>query len=282
VAFVFPQSDRGLLLNITFYQRTFQAHASKYFEAFVKGLKRHGYKAEWLSDESYKPCDLAVIWGLRFPHIIEGQKDSGQDYLVMERGYFGDRNEYCSLGFNGLNGRAEFHADKSPPDRWQKHRIDIEPWHIGGDHYLLMGQVNGDQSLYSTDIRKWYKDVIAKLKNITSRPILFRPHPLARQHDKGLDVDGVKAGCTIGEAFEGTYCAITYNSNSGVDAVLNGIPLITMDQGSMAWDLALHEITTERITPLRDQWLYDLAYKQWTMDEMASGEAWDHLKKRYE
>jgi hypothetical protein len=57
--------------------------------------------------------------------------------------------------------------------------------------------------------------------------------------------------------------------------------VIAIDRGSMAWDMARHEITLKRITPNRDQWLYDLAYKQWTLEEIAAGEAWEHLKKRY-
>jgi hypothetical protein len=29
--------------------------------------------------------------------------------------------------------------------------------------------------------------------------------------------------------------------------------------------------------PPREQWLNDLAYTQWTLEELKSGEAWKHL-----
>jgi len=268
-------------LDIKIYQRSFQPHAGERIQNFMTGLKRHGLKATWANQAHYSPSDLAVIWGVRFPHIIQGQKKCGGDYLVMERGYFRDRMKYCALGFNGLNGRAEFHAENSLPDRWQKHGMKIKPWKHDGKYILLMGQVSGDQSLREMIISTWYKKVITKVRSLTDMPIFFRPHPLARRHDLDLGCDRYERGEPVAESLQGAYLVITYNSNTGVDAVLNGIPVIAIDEGAMAWDLARHEITLERYMPDRTQWLYDLAYKQWLPEEIANGEAWEHLKKRY-
>jgi len=279
-------------LDIKIYQRKFQPHAGKAIQALLDGFKRHGVKAEWMYQGYYKPSDLAVIWGVRFPNIIQGQKEHSGDYLVLERGYFKDRMNYFSLGYNGLNGRAEFHAENSPPDRWEKHGVEVKPWKTDGKYILLMGQVSGDQSLQGINLRIWYQEVIDKVKTLTDMPIFFRPHPLARQQEIGLDCDRYERGPLI-ESLQDAYLVITFNSNTGVDAVLNGIPAIAMDRGSMAWDMAQHGIirdrpdrtewsyNLERITPDRTQWLYDLGYKQWLPEEIASGEAWAHLKRRY-
>ncbi|MFO7971577.1 MAG: hypothetical protein R6U40_07485 [Desulfobacterales bacterium] len=268
-------------LNIKIYQRQFQPHAGKPATAFISGLKRHGLTAEWLHQTRYKPCDLAVIWGVRFPHIIQGQKECGGDYLVIERGYFRDRMAYCSLGFNGLNGRAEFLAKDMPPKRWFHHGVKIEKWKTGGDYILLMGQVEGDQSLNGKNIRHWYERVMTRVKELTDMPVYYRPHPQSRRFVGRLRCAGYKTD-SLEESLSGAMCAITYNSNSGVDAVLNGVPVIAMDRGSMAWDVAQHEITMDMYLPDRMQWLFDLAYKQWTLEEIANGEAWDHLKRKYE
>ena len=267
-------------LKIRIYQRQFQPHANKPTQALMEGLKRHGVTSEWEHQTHYRPCDLAVIWGVRFPHIIQGQKDCGGDYLVIERGYFADRMTYCSLGFNGLNGYAEFLAENSPPDRWEKHGVEVKPWKVDGEYILLMGQVRGDQSVKDMDTRIWYEKAMSQIKAITDMPVYFRPHPQARQFEGLMDCAGYKTG-TLEEAFEGAACAVTFNSNSGVDAVLNGVPVIAMDRGAMAWDMAQHEIILEHYLPDRTQWLYDLAYKQWTLEEISNGEAWAHLKRKY-
>ena len=143
-----------------------------------------------------------------------------------------------------------------------------------------MGQVSGDQSVQAINISNWYKETIAKVRSLTNMPVFFRPHPVARQQETGLDCDRYERG-PLNEVFQDAYCVITYNSNSATDAVLNGIPAIGVDRGSLAWDMVQHEITLEQFMPDRTQWLYDLGYKQWTLKEIADGEAWEHLKRRY-
>ena len=118
-------------LDIRIYQRPFQPHAGKAIQALLDGFKRHGAKAEWMHQSHYKPSDLAVIWGVRFPNIIQGQKQHGGDYLVLERGYFRDRMNYFSLGYNGLNGKAM-------ENRWQvylAHGPGIRRSECPGDQY---------------------------------------------------------------------------------------------------------------------------------------------------
>ena len=63
--------------------------------------------------------------------------------------------------------------------------------------------------------------------------------------------------------------------------MINGIPVVAMDPGSMAWGVARHDVTMDFYMPDRRQWLYDLAYKQWTIEEVENGNAWEHLKQRY-
>jgi hypothetical protein len=69
---------------------------------------------------------------------------------------------------------------------------------------------------------------------------------------------------------------VTFNSNSAVDAVLAGVPAYVEDEGGMAFDVASHTVG-EIHRPDRAQWAHDLAYCQWTVDEMASGATWEHL-----
>jgi hypothetical protein len=266
--------------SVRLYTRDLQHHARNWIVAFQEGLKKHGFKdVKWLNSNNYKPCDLAVIWGARHPNIIEGQRIHYGDYLILERGYFRDRKAFASCGYNGLNGYADFLAEDSPPDRWEKHGIQIAPWKTDGYYILLMGQVNGDQSLRNSNISIWYQKTINEIREITEMPIYYKPHPLSRQQAIH-NVDGFMNG-SLEDAFKGAYMAVTFCSNSGVDAILNGISLIAMNQGSMAWSMARNEITMRRYFPDRTQWLYDLAYKQWTLEEYENGTAWEHLKKKY-
>jgi len=269
-----------MALSIILYPNSMYQHHRNFAARFKEGLGRHGIDAAIRNNRDYVPSDLAVFWGHRLNSAIQGQKKCGGDYLVMERGYCGDRIIWTSLGFNGLNGRAEFHNAGSPPDRWLVHAHLMQPWRAPGDYVLVMGQVAGDASIHGVDIRGWYADAITAAEKVFDLPIYFRPHPLARQQPPELGVKLLTG--ELSDALGRAQCAVTFNSNSGVDAILAGVPVIAVDKGAMVWPLARHHITAELVRPDRSQWAFDLAYCQWTPDEIKRGIAWDHLKQRYD
>lgn len=212
--------------------------------------------------------------------IIERQKTAGHDYLVAERGYIGDRFAWTSLGYNGLNGRADFLNSGKGSDRWNKYFSDLmRPWKFGGDYILIMGQVSGDASLSNLkDFNGWVAQMVEAIKEHHVGMIAFRPHPLARQRaPHGIRCfDG-----TLEENLSGASLVVTFNSNSGVDAVLAGVPTVTMDKGGMAWPVASHDPAVV-IYPDRTSWAAELAWCQWSNEEIRNGDAWEHLKKKYE
>lgn len=271
-----------MTISIAIYADQMYRHHRIFSRIFAEGLKRHGYSFSVRNNRDYTPTDLAVIWGHRQHEIQKGQRSRGLDYLVMERGYIGDRFKYTSMGYNGLNGKAEHHAQDMPHDRWQVHRHLLKPWH-DGNYVLIMGQVAGDASIAHTDIIGWYKRTYETCKFVfgDDMPIYFRPHPCSRVMAPELPHLRVLAG-DLKESLSRAHCAVVYNSNSGVDAVLAGTPIIACDRGTMAWPMARHTFGTVMNKPDREQWAADVCYCQWRDDEIEDGTAWDHLKVRYE
>ena len=228
-------------------------------------------------------CDLAVFWGVHQQAIIDLQESSGNDFLVMERGYFGDRFKMTSIGFNGLNGRANFLNENSPSDRWLKHGCIWKDWKTTGDYILIMGQVPGDASIKNVDFIRWMRETNYELKLMSYLPIRCRPHPKApkNRHSPCFQFDDISEN-TLAEDLKKAFMAVTFNSNSGVDAILAGVPVVACDPGSMAWPVAIHDLSERPIRPVRIQWAHNLAYCQWTELEIKDGTAWDHLKQKYE
>jgi hypothetical protein len=80
----------------------------------------------------------------------------------------------------------------------------------------------------------------------------------------------------------GSKACITYNSNCGVEAFIEGVPTFSFDRGSMVWDVSTHDrdkLHHPYIPSMDDkfQWGYDIAYTQWTTDEMHEGLPHRHL-----
>ena len=61
-------------------------------------------------------------------------------------------------------------------------------------------------------------------------------------------------------------------------------PVVNFDNGSMVWDLAMKDLSqlNNPPTPDRTQWCNNTAYTQWLPYEIENGDAWDHLKQRYD
>jgi hypothetical protein len=246
-------------------------HQHDFGGAFVEGLKKRGWQASLESNAGR--CDLLVLWSVRNRPAIASQLAAGGEVCILERGYVGDRFSYTSVSFGGgLNGRAEFRGPAGDPSRWNKHFAPfMKPWRRNDDGYaLIMGQVPGDSSIQDVDIESWYSQTAKACQNV-GMDVRFRCHPLAGKRG-GSRAAGIKwIDGSLDDAARGARVVITYNSNSGVDAAMAGVPVVTMDRGAMAWPVAGHQVD-EIIMPDREPWAHWLAWTQWSRDEMASGE----------
>lgn len=248
-------------------------HQTSFGGAFAQGLMRHG----WSGVVGMRPvrCDLLVSWGVRRVDLINPQKASGGDVCILERGYVGDRFVWTSVSFGGgLNGRGIFRGQFHDGSRWEKHFAHLmRPWRMAADGYaLIMEQVAGDAAVVNVDLPTFYAD--ARHAFQSTMPVKMRPHPNVNpRHGEAMIAE---ARVSLERDLAGAAIAVTWNSNSAVDAVLAGVPTIAMDKGSMAWDVTGHGLKRPPL-PDRTAWSHALAWKQWTRDELASGYCWEHV-----
>lgn len=231
----------------------------------AKGLLARGVEVSLANSAREASTKIVACWGWRLGKLLRQDK---REVIVMERGYLGDRMKWTSLCWNGLNGRGAFpvHGD---PARFERH-FTMQPWKTGGAYVLILGQVPRDQSLQGRDLMPWYARAAREAHAAYGMPVLFRRHPLDRTTVPPSYVDL----CTgsLAEALEGAAVAITFNSNSAVDAVLAGVPSVVGDEGSMALEVSSEVIGVQHM-PDRRRWAHALAWKQWTLDEIQSGAA---------
>lgn len=239
-----------------------------------EGLARHGVAVKWITPKG--PCDgdFVACWGWRQAGTWI---DRAPAVLVLECGYLGERTtEWISLGWNGLNGRADFCNADVPSDRATRWARLLKPCRdFGPGPIVVMGQVAGDQAWGNENAQGWYRRTYAALTQETDRTVLFRPHPLGRPLEGYAQATG-----SLDEALSMAAGVVTFNSNSGVDAVLAGVPTIAMDAGSMVHGLVPDRPPFVRIDEAqRQRWLERISYCQWNVNEISDGMAWDHIKR---
>ena len=248
-------------------------HQNQHAEALEQGLRALGISSKRFFQSVGVYTPTVACWGWRVGSVL---RHAGADVLVMERGYLGDRFKWTSLCWNGLNGHGTF--PPSPDDGGERFRTHhghlMKPWREGGEYVLLVGQVPGDASLKGRDLRPWYAECARRAAKRFGMPVMFRAHPLAHRRGGVFVVPGTKMQHgSLGEAFAGAAAVISYNSNTTVEAVLAGIPTVCIDRGSMAFEMCSHDIDAPLVRPDRERWAHDLAWKQWTIDEIRSGAA---------
>jgi len=237
---------------------------------------------------------------------------SSKPFLVHESANFrqyAHSHGYTRLGwYSYLWTQGICGNENSPSDRWNKKQaatgIQLKDWRSPGDNIVIMGQKSGDSSLVDLQFNKvrfsvWVQQVIDTIRLYTDRPIVIRQHPRGRKGRGHLallanantnvsisdwvanDQDSSSGGSSLQADLDNAYCVVTYNSLSAVEAVVQGIPVFALHNGSMAWPVAHHllsQIENLNYNIDRTQWCNDIAYTQWNSKELASGEAWAHLK----
>lgn len=257
-------------------------HQKAHATAMADGLKRHGIEVSLFRTKPDDDADFIATWGWRTGKM---HRAAGREVLVMERGYIGDRFAWTSLGWNGLNGRATWadDSDKSS-ERFDNHFGHlVKHWRTHGNGYaLIVGQVPGDMSLDGVNMGAWYLRALEVMR-ARGYEVKFRAHPEAER--RGLLAGGVladlKLSGSLEDALSGAAVVVTMNSNTGVDAALAGAPTIACDHGAMAWPVVAKGIDAELVTPDRTDWLRRLAWRQFALEEIASGDAWEHIKSGY-
>ena len=247
----------------------YEARKQHQFEAMIAlsiGLKEHGI-IPVIADNmaGCNDCDFVVSWGDRFP--------SGSPRLILEAGYLNghsgdyvaDRLAFISTGWNGLHGRADAIADCSG-DRWDALGVPLAPWRKVGDHVLLIGQHPGDSQCAPQDAWRSLRANIGQYYG----DVRYRPHPLVERQEP------------LAKALSKARLCVTWSSTAAIEAVMLGVPTLTFDIGSMAWPVTSHALGGDLFTGSRQQWANNLAHRQFDMDELANGVAWDCLRSGIE
>jgi hypothetical protein len=106
---------------------------------------------------------------------------------------------------------------------------------------------------------------------LTDRPIVYRPKP------NGIGarpIDGTVwgKGPLLAEALVGCHAVVAHHSNAAVDALLAGVPCVCPDGvASLLRAPDLTEIEQPPMPDGREQWAYDLAWTQWSVEEIERG-----------
>ena len=201
---------------------------------------------------------------------------------------------------------GNFLSDNSPSDRWEmlvkKFNVKYEPWKTSNqDEPILFGlQPKDNWSMNELDPIDWFNDVYRRLRPLTKRKFIVRPHPnnvsniLQRSNELPNDIElQYTQKNFVGdekkhyrfhfqEALNNCHAFVTHNSTASVDSCVRGVPTFVTSDLALCWPVANKDLTKIESPeyPDREQWLNDLGYKLWSIKEIRDGTVYKRFKQK--
>ena len=192
------------------------------------------------------------------------------NFFYMDHGYFNQSKRefinnrtnvvsmegYFRIVFNDYihNGKGNY-----PDDRLKKLNLEIVEQNTSG-HYIILSEPSETmKKIYNK--ANWVNDTKKILKNYTDRQLIV--------HNKFSKEN-------LDDLLKNAWAFISLQSTAGFKAMLRGVPAYFTDQ-SLQNISKIEDIENPSI----DYKIFNnLAYGQWTLEEIGSGEAWESILKK--
>lgn len=266
--------------------------------AIASGLLNQGYRVEVRDSTAYPVFEslpkYVICWnGLREPlaTYVRKARTAGTKVFHVEHGFY-DRKVYSQIDHESILHWASWTSKlDQPAPAGAKERFDsvwkapiIPTRRRKRGYVLVIGQVNYDTQLSKSefDTSKGFEEFVSQAQGVE---MLFRPHPLDQSEKTRRKFIPRSTAPDLKTAVENARFVITINSNSGVECLAWGCPVLCF--GPATYAMADVAIQTNKATfkdnlqsmlngwiPEQDKvdnYLYWLAGRQWSLDEFREG-----------
>ena len=219
------------------------------------------------------------FWGFieNNEHAINTLKRAGIDWYFWDMPYYGrwnglrealnpNQDFYWRVSRNHIHYRK---TEDYPSDRFNAWGVEPQEYKTGSKILICPSSETMTRYVTGMSVDMWVKAITHGVRKYTDRPIEVRYKP----RGKGTSGPAV-ALVPFAEQAKDTHCVVTSISLCAMEAQLLGIPTICHPD-SFAADISstkLEDIENPLRTD-RAQWFNNLAYSQFTQDEIASGYA---------
>lgn len=215
-----------------------------------------------ISADELQAGDVALFGSAKRWKLLEQARAEGRTWWYGDHGYFG-RGEYYRVTRNALQHACTGRGD---PERLEAVGVRVRGWRRTGSYVLLCPNSPDFFRMQGLDCEAWIRDTTALIARYSDREIRVRFKTSSRPFEED-----------VREA----WAVVVYTSVAGVLAAIDGVPCFaTAPCASLPFgsgDLAL--IETPRRPDNRHEMASVLAANQWTLHEMARGQAWRELNE---
>lgn len=240
-------------------------HAKRIAEAMSQGVRAAGDRLVFGSK-----ADVCVAYGWKNRQRYQ----QFPAFAYADLGYW-NRESYYRFSVNGWSPEGYVHQGL-PRSRFDRLGLDIKPWRSAGREIVVAGSTAKACADHGIRYQSWERKAIERLKD-SGFPVVYRPKPndFAATSIGGVSIDRRP----VSEALASAWAVVTHHSNMAIDALLAGVPIHCETGAAAAFSVPIDQIADPPLLDGREQFLFDVAWLQWTLDEMRVGECWRHLRQ---
>jgi len=243
--------------------------------------------SQFMTSHDYKRAkdtitDPILVRGISAGAYVKHAEHTGRDYYFMETGYLG--NYRCE---NNTTGRKIYHRIEKnamqqrrfldvPDDRWQalckfNPALTYQGWRRNpGSKILLIISTEKPFQFYGEDRDRWIQTTVDTIQQHTDRAIVIKDKPGRAERNTTSNIyDALD---------DDVWAVVTYNSIAAVEALQVGIPSFSLAPTAASLvtsnDLSLIDCPPQTDEQIVYKWLSSLAYGQFSIDEIVTGQAW--------
>lgn len=275
-------------MRFRLYREYGALNSAPVFDAFERGVKSLGHEIV-KNDENF-----AVIWSVLWSGRMKPNQEvyrrcvkNNIPVIIIEVGNL-LRHKTWRISINNINGLGIFgNDDNFDQKRPEKLGLSLKPANGKRREEILIAAQH-QQSLQwqgMPSMSAWVENIVAQLRQHTTRNIVVRPHPRSPFSVNLNNVRMLSPKIIPGsyDDFDIDYnyhCVINHNSGPAVQAAVFGIPVIC-DSSSLAGELSGNIENIESISlPDRTEWFLKLCHTEWTTDEISQGIPLERILKK--
>jgi hypothetical protein len=249
-------------------------------QAFAAGCRKLGVECAVVHVKDYRKPDpdVTLTWhyGMGEQRRVFLAYEGRATRIVADKGYFHgyvpkDRPRYFRIAIDSQQADGVLRLREHPLDRFIELGINVRPVAERGQYVLLCGMgMKQAGMVQGIPYGSWERATYAQLRKLTGKPIMAREKP------KCPPLTGLPrlGPCPASTAIRRAWAIVCNTGNIGADAVLEGVPVVA-NAGPGAVYGQRELVGIDALQPLshdaRLAALADIAYWQWTQQEIADG-----------
>lgn len=185
----------------------------------------------------------------------------------VDRGFFkpGHPNGYYRIGYRHLQPKF-VHLRKEDNRRWKALNVKLRPWKRNLEGKVLVCPPEGICEFYGVEEQSWRRRAIEAL-----------PYPM----DQKYTVRKRTSAIPLSTDLEESRCVVTHSSNVALEAIVYGIPAFADTGFVRSWNnMPIQHANQFQDTLDREELCVQAANRQFLLDEIRSGMAWEMVNAR--